>query len=248
MFFRTRLLLVAVALFGISIFAGPAAAAPITVSVMPASPRYMEPVYVRITPDFATGLNIYGAQVSMNGTAISVRYQSLIEVGPYYYDVMLGRFPQGTYTVTVAGPAGPVETGFTVAAPAMSSAYPGTVPAVNFTDLWWNPSEPGWGMSITQGPTNEVFAAWFVYDAAGNPTWYTLQPGRWTATNVYSVYTGPVYRTTGPYFGGAFDPARVSEVQAGTATLSFRDSSHGELRYTIDGVTGVKPLERMPVE
>jgi hypothetical protein len=184
----------------------------------------------------------------MNGTTISVQYQYLIEIGEYPYDVMLGRFPQGAFSVSVATPSGPVDTQFTVGGPAISSSYPGAVPAVSYTDLWWNPTESGWGMSITQGPTNKLFAVWFVYGADGKPTWYTLQPGDWVQTNVYSVYSGPVYRTAGPYFGGAIDPASVSEVAVGSATLSFRDSSHGEFRYTIDGVSGVKPLERQPIE
>ena len=37
--------------------------------------------------------------------------------------------------------------------------------------LWWDSAESGWGLHITQR-RNILFAAWFTYDAAGNPKWY----------------------------------------------------------------------------
>ena len=135
----------------------------------------------------------------MEGTVISVRYQRLIELCGYDYDVELGRFPAGTYTVVVQGQA-PVQ--FTVGPSSSTPAapYPGNQPVVDYSGMWWTPSESGWGLSISQGATNQVFAVWFVYGQSGEPTWYTLQPGSWTSSNVYSTYTGPIYKTDGPLF------------------------------------------------
>jgi len=226
-----------------------AAAAQYTATVIPANPRYLEPVYVRIDPPSGSSENIYGARVLMIGTAIEVTYQFLPEIGDRPFDVMLGRLPAGNYTVNVHRFDDVVATArFTVAPPVVAASFPGGVPAVNFTDIWWNPSEPGWGLSVHQGPTNELFAAWFTYDAAGNPAWYTLQPGQWTGTSAYSTYTGPVYKTSGPFFGGAFDPAKVHATAVGTATLEFSDASHGQFRYTVEGITGVRNIEREPIE
>jgi len=28
-----------------------------------------------------------------------------------------------------------------------------SVPAANYSDMWWNPGESGWGISITQHPS-----------------------------------------------------------------------------------------------
>jgi len=40
--------------------------------------------------------------------------------------------------------------------------------AADPSDLWWNPSESGWGMQLVRG--GEVtFATLFVYDAASRP-------------------------------------------------------------------------------
>ena len=224
----------------------------LTVTVIPAAPRYLEPVYARLTPETFSGENIYGGQASMNGTNITVEYQALPEIGQYYYDVELGRFPAGTYTVQVQSRSGPVYAQFTVT-PAMRStlpapSHPGNVPAVNYSDIWWTPSESGWGLSVSHGPTNILFAVWFVYDASGNPVWYTLQPGQWDTANIFTTYRGPIYKTSGPYFGAAFNPAQVGIVQVGTGALSFRDSNSGTFSYVVEGVTGSKNITRQAIE
>src|SRR5678815_1419622 len=36
-------------------------------------------------------------------------------------------------------------------------AAPAAAPADNFTGMWWNPAEPGWGASLVQGPTGAAF-------------------------------------------------------------------------------------------
>ncbi|HTS84994.1 MAG TPA: hypothetical protein VMG61_07805 [Usitatibacter sp.] len=121
---------------------------------------------------------------------------------------------------------------------------PAVVPAANYTDLWWNANESGWGLNIVQHVSNEVFAVWFTYGSNGMPTWYTLTEGTWTSP---TVYAGKVYATTGPAASSAtFNQSSVVVRQAGTATLSFSDANNGGFTYTIDGVTGSKAITRQP--
>ena len=117
----------------------------------------------------------------------------------------------------------------------------GTTPAVNYTDLWWNPSESGWGMAITQ-QFQTMFLAWFVYDAAGQPVWYVASDCAVNAAG--NGCSGAVYRTTGPALGPTFDPSRVSVFSVGNATLTFTDGNNGMLSYTVDGVSGSKSITR----
>ncbi len=217
---------------------------------MPATPRYLEPVYVRLTPGTFSGDHIFGAQVSMSGTSITVRYQAFQEVGPGYYDVELGRFPAGTYAVQVLQAAlEPVNAQFTVSpAPRSTTSFPGNVPAVNYSDIWWTASESGWGLSVSQGPTNVLFAVWFVYDSSGKPVWYSLQPGQWERADVFTTYRGPIYKTSGPYFASTFNPGQLGVVPVGTGTLSFRDSNSGTFSYVVEGITGSKSITRQPIE
>ena len=117
----------------------------------------------------------------------------------------------------------------------------GSTPAVNYTDLWWNASESGWGMAITQ-QFQTMFLAWFVYNAAGQPVWYVASDCAVSANG--NGCSGTLYRTTGPVFGASFDPSRVSVFAVGSATLTFSDANNGTLSYTVDGVSGSKAITR----
>lgn len=228
---------------------GGLASAQSMLQIVPGSPRYQEPVYARINFGSA-GHCIYGAQVSMTGVNnITISDAYIIDICSYSYDVELGRFPSGNYTVQLLNPTGqPVTAQFTVGPPPSPTSYPGTVPAVNYSGMWWNALESGWGLSISQGPTHQFFAVWFVYDAAGLPTWYTLEMGGWTRTNVQTVYTGSVYRYMGPHFATAFDASMVAGTLVGTGSLMFRSATTGRFDYTIDGTSGFKEIVRMPVD
>lgn len=216
-----------------------------TMEIIPAAPRYQEPVFARIKPWYRC---IYGAEVAMSGATITIRDVSLVDICYYPYDVELGRFPTGSYTVQWLTAGQPLTAEFTVGPPPPPASYPGTGPAVDYSGMWWNASESGWGLGIFQGPADQLFAVWFVYDAAGAPTWYTLEAGRWTTTNVYATYSGSIYRYTGPSFGSAFDPAKVVGSVVGAGTLTFRSSGSGRFDYTVIGASGSRLITRLPIE
>jgi hypothetical protein len=220
------------------------AAWPDTLAIIPSQPRYMEPVYVRIIAGDPAN-HIQNAEVTMSGSGIQVICEVVRDLpGSLPFDVMLGRFPAGTYSVAVnAGNPAASTIQFTVSA-APRGVSQGT-PAVNYTDLWWNADESGWGLGIFQGPTNLIFATWFVYDAAGRPVWYTLQPGRWSGGKIYS---GPIYKTTGTWFGGPFDTRLVTENVVGDGNLYFFDAQHASFRVTLEGITNSKQITRLPIE
>ena len=187
----------------------------------------------------------------MNANTITVRlacvsvFDLLPPVPISSFDVELGRFPAGSYKVVViegiaATPA--INAAFTVTE-RHAFAFPYTFPIADFTDHWWNPFESGWGMSIHQHPSDRLFAIWFVYSQSGQPVWYTLQPGAWSSP---TVYRGPVFKTTGPYFGGPFDPTQVGVSLVGTATLSFTDSNTATFSYSVEGISGSKAITRLP--
>lgn len=122
-----------------------------------------------------------------------------------------------------------------------SLVMPPQARASNFQDLWWNPSESGWGVNIAH-QANTLFATWFIYDSAGNSTWVVMSNGVKIANNTYS---GSVYRTTGPAFSAPlFDASTVTVNQVGTATFTFTDPYHATLAYTVDGVTVSKTITR----
>jgi hypothetical protein len=116
-----------------------------------------------------------------------------------------------------------------------------TPPAVDYTDLWWNPSENGWGLSVTH-EYGVMFLAWFVYDDTGKPMWYVAS--NCTVNAAGNGCSGTLYSTTGPAFGPTFDPAKVHATAAGTVTLSFTDGDNGTLTYSVNGVNSTKAITR----
>ena len=113
------------------------------------------------------------------------------------------------------------------------------------TDLWFPPGESGWGVNIIeQGDT--IFATLFVYDAQGRSHWYVASALTRSAQRADGTYafSGPLYESTGPYFGAAFNPAAVTRRQVGTMTFDVRDRVSASLVYTVDGVSVTKTVNR----
>ena len=114
-----------------------------------------------------------------------------------------------------------------------------TAPQIDYTDLWWNKNESGWGMAITQ-QYGVMFLAWYVYDNNGNPMWYVAS----NCAVVGNGCSGTLYRTTGPSFGPTFDSSRIQVFIAGTVNLNFTDANNGILTYTVNGSTSSKTITR----
>ena len=161
-------------------------------------------------------------------------------------DVILGRLPQGSYTVSVIfrnlrtstdTPVGSLQFAVKDDVVARSAAYP----AYNYTDLWWNPLESGWGISIHVN-NDKLFAAWFVYDASGKPTWYTLQQGRWETSTLYS---GFVYATqSNPNAGLGPLTTPVLPTPVGRGSLTFNGTDQADFSYVVNSVESRKSIVR----
>lgn len=124
-----------------------------------------------------------------------------------------------------------------------SSGNPPPVPTENYTDIWYNPSESGWGINITQHASNQIFAVIYLYEPGGVPAWFTIPGGAWQTP---TRFTGKLYRTFAPLpTVGTFDATKVRNNEVGTATLEFTSSNTATLSYTADGQTVVKSIRKL---
>ncbi len=111
----------------------------------------------------------------------------------------------------------------------------------NYQDLWWNPKESGWGISLTH-QADTIFAAWFTYRADGKGQWLV---GSNIAKTPLGDYTGRLYRTTGmPFNTVSGAAANLSAPDVGEISFSFRDGENAQMRYTVDGVSQTKFITR----
>jgi lysyl endopeptidase len=119
---------------------------------------------------------------------------------------------------------------------------PPVTAAVDYTDLWWNPAESGWGLNLIQHASRNIFGVWYTYGDSGKRTWYVLPGGTWVDSN---TFTGTLYATTGPASDAAkFDAQRTKATSVGTATLRFSDANNGTWSYSVGGLSGTKPIAR----
>ena len=112
----------------------------------------------------------------------------------------------------------------------------------SYTDLWWNPNESGWGISLTYHPSGVIFAAWFTYDSLGNPKWYVVSECR----VVNAACSGTVYETTGTPLGAPWNPARTTVRSVGSISLRFSGPTVAQMTYSVNGVSGTKTIVRQP--
>jgi hypothetical protein len=112
------------------------------------------------------------------------------------------------------------------------------------SDLWFNASEQGWGVNVIhQGDT--LFATFFVYGTDTHPKWYVASSVTFVSNNAGTLtYSGDLYETTGPWFGGTFNPNAVGVRKVGATTFVLNTISSGTVTYTVDGVAVSKAITR----
>ncbi len=109
----------------------------------------------------------------------------------------------------------------------------------NYTDLWWNPAESGWGINLNhQG--DKIFATLFTYEAGGSPLWLVMSDG---ALQPDGSFLGVLLRTSGPVFN-ASPWGAISFAEVGTMRLSFPGENRALIAYSVNGVTVNKEVER----
>jgi hypothetical protein len=119
--------------------------------------------------------------------------------------------------------------------------------ATDFTDLWWNQNENGWGVNVAH-QDNILFLTFFLYGPNNQPYWVsasnTVFQGADNSGNL--VYTGPLAQTSGPWFGTTpYNPATVTPQGVGTVTFTATSGNTATLTYTINGTAVTKQITRL---
>ena len=125
---------------------------------------------------------------------------------------------------------------------AVSGIAGATTSTTDYSDQWWNASEPGWGASMLQ-QRDVIFVDLFVYGADGKSTWFVAAVYR--QAGAADTFVGDLYATTGPGFAlPTFDPAQVVGTKVGTLTFAAQDATSATLSYTVNTSTVVKQITR----
>ena len=116
----------------------------------------------------------------------------------------------------------------------------GRADALEYTDVYYNPAESGWGVFLVQSNTTQ-FLALFIYGTDNKPTWYTAT----LAQNAAGNYDGQLVATTGTYFGLPWNPAQLTGAAVGTVSFVPTDIYHATVTYALtSGPTVTKTVQR----
>jgi hypothetical protein len=115
----------------------------------------------------------------------------------------------------------------------------GRAAATDYTDIWYNPAENGWGVNVVQSDVS-LFLTFFIYGADGKPTWFT---GQQVTQDASGNFNGPLYATTGTYY--MLPWAGASVVLVGTVSFQPLGPYTAKLIYTVTGIgTVTKVIQR----
>ena len=231
-----------------------AGAAHAQLSLDPPNPTSIDTVRLRYAHVGCT--NGQSVQVRQESTVIMVQVERALlapdcgTTAGFFEEFTLGRLPAGEYetSLVVNPPAGSLGASQLVGPIHLSVA--GLLPAAalhphdDYSDMWWNPREPGWALSVRQ-LSEKLFMVWATYDDAGKPAWLVVPGGSWgrDAGNILR-FSGKVYRTRGSPWQLPFDATQSGVAPVGTAEFAPLDASHGIFSYTVDGTAGSKMVER----
>lgn len=113
--------------------------------------------------------------------------------------------------------------------------------AVDLSGLWWQPDQPGWGLSIAmQG--GRPLPAWYSYDVNGRPLWLL---GEAMTRGADGVWRGALLRYRGTPFAQIRGDAAAQGTLAGNLTLALRDDGALDFGWSLEGVSGQQRIERL---
>lgn len=154
-------------------------------------------------------------------------FRSVSEGNTERVAISAGQLTAGRYYVT------PVNAGTTVANVVLNvlGEFTGSIvqPAANG---YFNPARSGHGVFLARTP--QVWAlAWYTFDTAGRPVWYTAQGTAAGAND--GVWSAPIYRST-------WSGSRDTPQEVGRAILTFDGNGSFTYSWLLDGEYGSEPF------
>jgi hypothetical protein len=117
--------------------------------------------------------------------------------------------------------------------------------STDYSALWWNASESGWGMNVMQ-EEQVLFITLFIYGSTGAPTWYSAIASFASANGAGDrTYDGDLYSTTGtPFSTAPFNPGATMAQRVGSIEFIGRADGTATVQYTAGSTTVSKTVVR----
>ena len=134
---------------------------------------------------------------------------------------------------------------FAATAPTCFGSNSDRMSATNYSDLWWNPLESGWGLTLAhQG--DAIFLLWYTYGAAGRDQWFSgSRLERQADGSFVGALEQPLSGTPLADINGPATSFPIPEL--GSASLRFSDGENAIFRYSVNGIEQSKRIKRFVV-
>lgn len=109
---------------------------------------------------------------------------------------------------------------------------------------WYDPAQPGQGLTVQWLSSESMLLVWFTYDAEGRPYWII---GQSEEGSTDPIVFPELLAIRGPAFGDAFDPDDAEQLVWGQAELTLAcEQGLFEYEAMLEGFeSGTLPLERL---
>lgn len=217
-----------------------------TLEIIPPTPRKFEQVVARVCvlPEGAADMD--SLRLRQDSGILHIEIDEVEECGSIprgvvTVDISLGQLAPGNYDVSLDTPfrCGVATRSFSVETQVAKSSRG---PLVDYTDLWWDPNDAGWGISIHQHASGLLVATWLTFDVDDNPVWYSLQPGKWIGT---ATFDGSIYVTHRCARPLARDSEKAVSERVGAGTLAFEDYANGTFSCVLSETAHTRTITRM---
>ena len=132
-----------------------------------------------------------------------------------------------------------------LAAAILSTVAQATPFATDTSDVWYNPNESGWGLTVAQ-QNDTLFAVLYLYGSGNQAAWYVAPDMAFAgASSSGTSYSGTLYQTTGSPYTQTFNASSTTTRAVGTATFTLTNLTTGTIAYSIDNVAVVKSVSRL---
>lgn len=113
--------------------------------------------------------------------------------------------------------------------------------AVDLSGLWWQPEQPGWGLSIAmQG--GRPLPAWYTYDSDGRPQWLL---GEALTRGADGVWRGALLRYRGTPFAQIRGDAAAQGTGVGSVRIALREDGALDFGWTLGSQSREQRVERL---
>jgi alpha-tubulin suppressor-like RCC1 family protein len=163
---------------------------------------------------YAGVLNLYGGGQTLTGA-----YTPATLVGGSFGTITIDFSSATTGSITWPEGTIPIER-FDIVPGGSTATIPSGTPQAGW---WWNANEPGRGFSL-EIQNGNILIAGYMYDANGNPIWYSSQ-GPMTGTSSYQGNW--IQYGYGQTLTGSFQSASVVNANVGALTIQFSSPTAG---------------------